>query len=377
MAYSGDVAFGSNGSAPGTWPGSMLKITAVLALSEIVNAPAEFQSQRPYLVVKQLDWIQTRYLFIRSAIRRKNKDGMKPKDVYAQDPGLTPSGESGPIIIPASAIKARGNAKITNATTQSSKRFQPSACLDGKGNVTDMVTTEDEDIAILWSEDVPTNQNSMTCGENTLPLINVPPYATSSATQTLTRAFAALQKVQETTPLYELGWFIDLEKFDNAYQWIVQLHSFDSFSETDKPLPLAEQMKKRKIDSVVLEMRFGGDFPMSPPFVRVIRPRFVPFMQGGGGHVTAGGAICMELLTNTGWSSASSIDSVLLQIRLAIASREPFPAQLDHVQHGYGVSEAVDAYIRACHNHGWRVPDGFREMALSGGSAGHVEALLP
>ncbi|KAK4990154.1 hypothetical protein LTR66_006884 [Elasticomyces elasticus] len=401
MAYSSDrsgVTFGGNGGASGTWPGSMLKITAVLALSEIINAPGEFQSQRPYLVVKQLDWIQTRYLFIRSAIRRKNKDGMKPKDVYAQDPGLTPRGESGPIIIPASAIKARGNAKITNAATQSSKRFEPSACLDGRGNVTDTgeqddlgikedgasVTTEDEDNAILRSEDVPPNHNSMTRGEketltdfvpglldhNTLPLINVPPYATSSATQTLTRAFAALRMVQETTPLHELGWFIDPEKFDNAYQWIVQLHSFDSFSETDKPLPLAEQMKKSKIDSVVLEMRFGGDFPMSPPFVRVIRPRFVSFMQGGGGHVTAGGAICMELLTNSGWSSVSTIDSVLLQIRLAIASREPFPAQLDRVQRDYGVSEAAEAYIRACHNHGWRVPDGFREMALSRGSAG-------
>lgn len=27
------------------------------------------------------------------------------------------------------------------------------------------------------------------------------------------------------------------------------------------------------------------------------RPRFLSFMNGGGGHVTAGGAICMQLLT--------------------------------------------------------------------------------
>jgi ubiquitin-conjugating enzyme E2 Q len=75
------------------------------------------------------------------------------------------------------------------------------------------------------------------------------------------------------------------------YQWIVELHSFDD------GLPLAKDMKKAGIKSVVLEIRFGKDFPMSPPFVRVIRPRFLPFMSGGGGNVTAGGAMCMELLT--------------------------------------------------------------------------------
>ena len=34
---------------------------------------------------------------------------------------------------------------------------------------------------------------------------------------------------------------------------------------------------------------------MSPPFVRVIRPRFLGFQQGGGGHVTIGGALCMQV----------------------------------------------------------------------------------
>lgn len=53
---------------------------------------------------------------------------------------------------------------------------------------------------------------------------------------------------------------------------------------------------------------------MSPPFIRVVRPRFRGFGQGGGGHVTVGGALCMELLTNSGWSAVSSLESVLLQV---------------------------------------------------------------
>ena len=100
---------------------------------------------------------------------------------------------------------------------------------------------------------------------------------------------------------------------------------------------------------------------MSPPFVRVIRPRFLSFMAGGGGHITAGGALCMELLTNSGWSVASNIESVLVQVRAAISSTDPKPARLEPGPvRDYGQGEAVEAYVRACHTHGWQVPPDFR-----------------
>ena len=96
-------------------------------------------------------------------------------------------------------------------------------------------------------------------------------------------------KVQDSEPLHELGWYIDPELVTNMYQWIVELHSFEPH------LPLAKDMKSKGIKSIIMELRFGKDYPMSPPFVRVIRPRFLGFQQGGGGHVTAGGALCMEV----------------------------------------------------------------------------------
>jgi len=49
-------------------------------------------------------------------------------------------------------------------------------------------------------------------------------------------------------------------------------------------------------------------FPFEPPFVRVIQPVI------SGGYVLGGGAICMELLTKHGWSSAYSLESLVLQI---------------------------------------------------------------
>lgn len=193
----------------------------------------------------------------------------------------------------------------------------------------------------------------------TLPMLEMPAWASSGATSRLMRDFKDLIQVQNKEPLHELGWHIDEDKIENMYQWIIELHSFES------TLPLAKDMKAKHIKSIVLEIRFGKDYPMSPPFVRVIRPRFLTFMEGGGGHVTSGGAMCMELLTNDGWSAVSSIESVLLQVRMAISSPDPRPARLSLRGPGdYGVGEAVEAYMRACSVHGWTVPPGFREMAF-------------
>jgi ubiquitin-conjugating enzyme E2 Q len=202
--------------------------------------------------------------------------------------------------------------------------------------------------------------------QSSLPMLEPPSYATPNATKSLNRALKEVLDIQKKTPLHELGWYIDQELINNIYQWIVELHSFDP------KLPLTKDMKAAGLTSVVLEIRFGKDYPFSPPFVRVIRPRFLPFMNGGGGHVTAGGAMCMELLTNSGWSAVSSIESVLLQVRMAIMNTEPKPARLESQgkaqQRDYGTGEAIDAYIRACRTHGWQVPPDFNDFAVTGSS---------
>lgn len=170
---------------------------------------------------------------------------------------------------------------------------------------------------------------------------------------------ADLQKIQAGTLLHELGWYMDFDKVANMFHWIVELHSFD------KGLPLARDMAQHGIQSIVLEVRFGRDYPIAPPFLRVVRPRFLPFAQGGGGHVTLGGAMCMQLLTNSGWSPANNMESVLLQVRMAISSVDPQPARLALNQRwgDYGISEALDAYRRAAMAHGWEIPPDLNHTA--------------
>lgn len=197
-----------------------------------------------------------------------------------------------------------------------------------------------------------------TLDHRSLVLIDPPSSATPQATKALTRELKSVRETQTKTPQHELGWYIDPNRISNVFQWIVELHSFDS------ELPLAQDMKAQSVTSIVVELRFSTNYPFSPPFVRVIRPRFVPFTQGGGGHVTGGGAMCMELLTSSGWSAVSSIESVLLQVRLAMANLEPKPARLVRGNHrDYSVGEAMEAFRRACKQHGWEMPKDFQQFS--------------
>lgn len=191
---------------------------------------------------------------------------------------------------------------------------------------------------------------------STIPLLPPPDYATNGATRRLSSDISAILKLQNTTPLAELGFYLSPNRIENMYQWIVELHSFPEH------LALVKDMRAAKppIKSIVLEIRFGPQYPISPPFVRVISPRFLEFARGGGGNVTAGGALCMELLTNTGWSAVMSVEAVLLQVRLAICDEER-PARLG-VGGSYGAGEARQAFERACRAHGWTVPADFKAM---------------
>lgn len=359
-----------------------------ICLNEIVNAPQEFTSATPHLVVQHVDWIQCRYLFVQcgdvlGAVTQGNVLGgpidSKAIQYIKQDPTRQVFGSNGQVLgIPRSAFPSSRTFSIEDGTIWAKKNHDSPGNQKKKQkhrsltNIFFRSTTDDddltddsdlEDINFLIDEEeshskvkaaaIPqTDFVPGSLDRSTITLLGPPSYATSAATKMLSRDLQTLLRVQSTTPLHELGWYIDGDAIENMYQWIVELHSFDP------KLPLATEMKQANISSIVLEMRFGKNYPMSPPFVRVIRPRFLAFMAGGGGHVTAGGAMCMELLTNSGWSAVSSIESVLLQVRMAISSTDPKPARLDIWGRGdYGVGEAIDAYLRACRAHGWEASD--------------------
>ncbi|CAM1320523.1 UBE2QL1 (predicted) [Pycnogonum litorale] len=93
---------------------------------------------------------------------------------------------------------------------------------------------------------------------------------------------------------------------ENLYNWSVKLYRIDPESE------LSRDMMETNTKCIVLNLTFPENFPFSPPFMRVVRPRIHK------GFVMDGGAICMELLTPHGWSSAYTIEALIIQFAASV-----------------------------------------------------------
>ncbi|KAL1458508.1 hypothetical protein WDU94_008652 [Cyamophila willieti] len=121
----------------------------------------------------------------------------------------------------------------------------------------------------------------------------------------LMKELADIEKFKQasTTPPFTVE--LVNEKLD---EWHVKVltSSIDSSSE------LYVDLKKLKIPHILLHIEFPASFPFLPPFIRVISPSIEK------GFVMEGGALCLELLTPRGWSSAYSIESVIMQFTASV-----------------------------------------------------------
>ena len=110
--------------------------------------------------------------------------------------------------------------------------------------------------------------------------------------------------------------------------------------------------------AVVLAILFPATFPYAPPFVRVVRPRFC-FHTG---HVTVGGSICLQILTQGEgkgyWKDDVTMASLLLLLYHLIAvdgkGRVDFGSSHNpHPERDYSLEEAKAAFERVARQHGW------------------------
>jgi ubiquitin-protein ligase len=127
--------------------------------------------------------------------------------------------------------------------------------------------------------------------------------------QRLARDLAKIMKQQQDTNNTHnnnnLGFSLLPKEEDSMDVWLVRLFDFPPSSFLYKDLM---QLHHQFVE---LEFRFGvNTYPHSPPFVRVIRPRF---KQTSGFIID--GAICMELLSDEGWSPVNDLESVIISIR--------------------------------------------------------------
>jgi len=154
------------------------------------------------------------------------------------------------------------------------------------------------------------------------------------------RIAAELKSIQKGHP-EKSGYSVDLVK-DNMYLWEVKLFGFDPKDE-----PIARDMQRMGVKNIIIHIRFPEDFPLSPPFCRIVRPKF----QFHTGHVTLGGSICTELLTRKGWSPENSIEAVIMTIRSNFLEGG---ARLESAHGEYSEEEARIAFDRLVRQHGWQ-----------------------
>lgn len=131
---------------------------------------------------------------------------------------------------------------------------------------------------------------------------SIPPHR-QHCTQVRTRRL--MKELQEIRRLGDN--FITVELVDdNLFDWNVKLH------QVDKDSALWQDMKETNTEFILLNVTFPDNFPFSPPFMRVLTPRLE------NGYVLDGGAICMELLTPRGWSSAYTVEAVMRQFAASL-----------------------------------------------------------
>lgn len=139
---------------------------------------------------------------------------------------------------------------------------------------------------------------------------------------------------------------------DSMYEWNVKLMRVDADSELNKDLQIYKQQENGH-DHILLNFTYKDNFPFEPPFVRVC----YPIIKNG--YVLNGGAICMELLTKQGWSSAYCIESVISQIAATLVkgkARIDFEAQKTQA---YSLARAQASYKQLTELHekrGWFTP---------------------
>jgi ubiquitin-conjugating enzyme E2 Q len=96
--------------------------------------------------------------------------------------------------------------------------------------------------------------------------------------------------------------YFDVELVDEKLtDWNIKVFKFDPESR------ISQDMTRLGIQHVVLNAVFPDDYPLRPPFLRVVCPRIE------NGYILRGGAICMELLTPKGWSAAYTIEAIVMQ----------------------------------------------------------------
>uniref|UniRef100_A0A8D9BZ76 Ubiquitin-conjugating enzyme E2 Q1 n=1 Tax=Cacopsylla melanoneura TaxID=428564 RepID=A0A8D9BZ76_9HEMI len=177
--------------------------------------------------------------------------------------------------------------------------------------------------------------------------------AVSGSIQATDRLMKELRDIYKSDSFKKGVYKVDLV-CDSLYEWNVHLFTVDPESPLSTDLALLKEREGK--NSILLNVIFKDSYPFEPPFVRVVYPII------SGGYVLIGGAICMELLTKQGWSSAYTVEALIMQIAATLVkgrARIQFGAQKTVSQNPYSLAKAQQSFKSLVQIHeksGWFTP---------------------
>ncbi|XP_070543593.1 ubiquitin-conjugating enzyme E2 Q2-like [Ptychodera flava] len=173
--------------------------------------------------------------------------------------------------------------------------------------------------------------------------------AVSGSVQATDRLMKELRDVYRSDSFKKGVYTVDLVN-DSLYDWNVKLKIVDPDSALSSDLNTLKEKEGK--DHILLNMTFRENFPYEPPFVRVVFPVVT------GGYVLGGGAICMELLTKQGWSSAYTIEAVIMQISATLVKGKA-RIQFGAPKSQYSLARAQQSFkslVQIHEKNGWFTP---------------------
>uniref|UniRef100_A0A8B9JKM9 Ubiquitin-conjugating enzyme E2Q family member 2 n=1 Tax=Astyanax mexicanus TaxID=7994 RepID=A0A8B9JKM9_ASTMX len=196
--------------------------------------------------------------------------------------------------------------------------------VDGKKSEDDGI--EKENLAIL--EKIRKNQRQDHLN------VSVNSGAVSGSVQASDRLMKELREIYRSQS-YKTGIYSVELVNDSLYEWHVKLRTVDP----DSPLHSDLQVLKEKegVDYILLNFSYKDNFPFDPPFVRVVSP------------VLSGGS---------GWSSAYSIESVIMQINATLVKGKA-RVQFGANKNQYNLARAQQSYkslVQIHEKNGWYTP---------------------
>lgn len=171
----------------------------------------------------------------------------------------------------------------------------------------------------------------------------------SGSVQATDRLMKELRDIYKSPNFKNGAYQVELVN-DSLYEWNVKIQRVDP----DSPLATdLNQLREREGKGhILLSFMFKDSFPFDPPFVRMVHPVLA------GGYVLDGGALCMELMTPQGWSSAYTIEAVIMQISATLVKGKA-RIKFDAPKGTYSLARAQQSFkslVQIHEKNGWFTP---------------------